>query len=430
MRIRQLLIILAVVVSVHVGLAQDASSFKTLYGFAGPPDGSNPVAGLIIGPNGALYGTTNSGGTSNSGTVFSLTPPAAPGGTWTEAVIHDFAGGSDGAFPDAPVVIGKGGVLYGTTQLGGTANAGTVFSLTPPPTLGGTWTESVLHNFTGIDGYQPFTGVVIGKNGVLYGTTSGGGLSWGTSLGASGTVFKLTPPASPGGSWTESLLISFYDYQGHKSDGGIPGRLILKDGVLYGTTVYGSASGYGGCAFYGVIGCGMVFSRTPLSYTVLYNFGGSTGEAPNGGVVIGSGGVLYGTTAYGGTGSGCATPQYSGCGTVFSLTPPTWTEAVLHSFTGGSDGANPYAPVVIGSGGVLYATTEKGGTSGYGTVFSLTPPATPGGVWTETVLHSFTGGPDGAYPVAGLVISEGGVLYGTTSKGGTSHAGTVFALKP
>jgi len=126
------------------------------------------------------------------GTVFSLTPPSSTGGSWTEAVLYRFAGSpSDGSNPFSGVVIGSGGVLYGTTRLGGSLDNGTVFSLTPPVSPGGSWTESVLYNFTGAsDGNGP-EGVVIGSGGVLYGTTSGGGNPI-CDFGC-GTVFSLTP---------------------------------------------------------------------------------------------------------------------------------------------------------------------------------------------------------------------------------------------
>jgi len=132
MRMRQLLTIVAVLgISAPLGLAQDSSSFRTLYSFTSQSDGSNPVAGVVIGSGGVLYGTTAAGGTSNAGTVFSLTPPASPGGAWTENVLHSFTGGIDGADPVAALVIGKNGVLYGTTSSGGASNAGTVFALKP-----------------------------------------------------------------------------------------------------------------------------------------------------------------------------------------------------------------------------------------------------------------------------------------------------------
>jgi uncharacterized repeat protein (TIGR03803 family) len=180
--------------------------------------------------------------------------------------------------------------------------------------------------------------------------------------------------------------------------------------------------------------------QTSPRLRTLYTFaGGSDGGDVESGVVIGSGGVLYGTTFNGGI-DVC----YSGCGTVFSLTPPAspggaWTESVLYSFKGSpSDGTNPNLDgVVIGTGGVLYGATVTGGTvhpscgiPGCGVAFQLTPPASPGGVWTETVLHDFTSGSDGVSP-NGLVIGSGGMLYGTTYGGGGALGwGTVFALKP
>jgi hypothetical protein len=160
---------------------------------------------------------------------------------------------------------------------------------------------------------------------------------------------------------------------------------------------------------------------------VLHTFtNGSDGKNPNAGVAIGSGGVLYGTA----NGVGA-----SGDGTVFMLTPPgtpggAWSMTVLHTFTG-PDGASPGAGVVIGSGGVLFGTTTSGGGSAFaGTVFMLTPPGTPGGTWTETVLHKFTNGADGAQPGASLAIDSTGLLYGTAYNGGTGSAGTVFSLTP
>ena len=381
----------------------------------------------MIGKGGVLYGT--------AGVVFSLTRPASPGGAWTEAVLYD--GFTDcGEFCSTGVVIGSGGVLYGATASGGTIFGGTVFSLTPPASPGGAWTEAVLYSFTGgSDGFGP-NGVVVSKSGALYGTTSGGGT--GTACyGGCGTVFSLTPPPSPGGLWSKVVLHNFDGSGGQSPSAPV---VIGSGGVLYGTTSYG---GTGSCP--GVSGgCGTVFSlRPPASpggpwtERVLHSFtNAGDGYQPIAGVVIGSGGVLYGTTARGGTIFG---------GTVFSLTPPAspggpWTEAVVHSFTGSPDGRYPSAPVVIGSGGVLYGTTQLGGSSTCpvyecGTVFSLTPPTSPGSEWTEAVLYSFTGGKTGGQPLAGVVITKSGVLYGTTEYGGNAYycmegCGTVFALKP
>jgi uncharacterized repeat protein (TIGR03803 family) len=260
-------------------------------------------------------------------------------------------------------------VLYGTTVLGGTSDSlGVVFSLTPSG-LGATWTEEVLHAFTGKqDGEYPVGNIAAGPDGALYVATSG---IYGEYPSGGGTVFALLPPASPGGSWVTRTLHDFG---------------ICRSGC---------------------------------------------GAFPSGGVTIGRGGVLYGTTLAGGSANN---------GTAFALTPPAspegrWTSAVLSSFLeGGSDGTLPIAGVAIGDGGRLYGTTNGSGL-GMGAIYSLTPPASPGGTWTETVLHSFNGSPgDGGSPAASVVIGRepGGqvVLYGTTQVGGTSNAGTVFALRP
>jgi len=131
---------------------------------------------VVIGSGGVLYGVTQSGGSTNNGTVFSLTPPKSTGGPWTEAVLDNFAGGSDGGSPTG-VVIGNGGVLYGTTQYGGSGCCGTVFSLIPPASgpfgSAGPWTERALYNFEGGSNgtYDP-ANLAIGSSGVLYGTSA------------------------------------------------------------------------------------------------------------------------------------------------------------------------------------------------------------------------------------------------------------------
>jgi uncharacterized repeat protein (TIGR03803 family) len=425
--------------------AQSPSSTLTTIQTFDVHNGSNPSAAVVMGSDGVLYGTTKGGGSPGSalcGTVFSLTPPAGappgPASAWTETVLHDFVC-SDGQHPLAPVAIGSGGVLYGTTNLGGTAGDGTVFALAPPASAGDAWTETVLHNFTGgNDGASPAAGLTIADGGVLYGTTTYGGSGSCTAPpfpAGCGTVFELTPPASPGDSWTETVVYSF------PGDGGglepLGGVTIGSGGVLYGTTNGGRRHP------------GTVFSLTPPATAggtwtpaVLHNFSfeSTDGFNPEAGVVIGSGGVLYGTTTFGGT-------SQDG-GAVFSVTPPAsaggaWTEAVIYNFTGliaTSDGWDPAAGLLIGSGGVLYGTTFRGGASGFGTVFSLTPPASAGGSWTENTLYSFTGGSDGANPPGPVAFGSGPdgrpVFYGTAYLGGSTTGacplngcGTVFSLQ-
>ena len=369
-----------------------------IYSFGGDPDGANPKRSVTLSGS-SLYGTTVYGG-SGDGTVFQL---LSSSGSWSETVLYSFAGGSgDGSEPDGNLVI-SGSSLYGTTSEGGTAGLGTVFRLKD---TSGTWTESVIYNFAGGtgDGSYPYAGLLL-SGGVFYGTTYYGG-----TYGA-GTVFSLS---ASGNTWTETVIYNF----GGTGDGANPhAPLTVSSGVLYGTTYNGGASGDG-----------TVFSLTPSggSWTeaVLYSFSGTDGQNPHGGVVVGGGGVLYGTTLQGGSSSD---------GTAFSLTPPvspstTWTQTVLHNSTGGtSEGAELRSGVVIGGSGVLYGVTVAGGPSGEGTIYSLTPPTPPSTTWTEAILYNFTGsGGDGAQPYADLLYSSGW-LYGTTYSGGSSSDGTVFA---
>lgn len=204
-------------------------------------DGAFPYGDVVFGESGTIYGTTF-GGRPGTGTVFALTPPETKGGDWNETVLHRFAGrdqDGDGASPVAGLAISRSGALYGTTQWGGISGNGTVFELKPRETAGGAWVYSVLHKFTSHigDGAEPTAGLVIAKDGTLYGTTLKGG-TWG-----SGTVFKLTAAS---GKWLETVL---YSFTGHNGDGAIPGcigHLILDgSGALYGTTQSGGASNTG-----------------------------------------------------------------------------------------------------------------------------------------------------------------------------------------
>jgi uncharacterized repeat protein (TIGR03803 family) len=245
-------VLLAVSACIPFDIAQAAKPvFRTIYNFSGP-DGQFPLSALIMGPGGVLYGTTQHGGLYDNGAVFSLTPPASSGGTWTEAVIHSFArtDTANGLFPLDSLAIDSGGALYGTTSSGGVACAaerlgcGTVFRMTPPAAPGGAWGFETLYSFKGgaTDGNEPVAGVAIGGDGTLYGTTDGGGC-----FDCGGTVFSLTPPATPGGAWTESLL--------YVSSGAVLAPVMIgSGGVLYGATLDGGASNDGS-----------IFSLAPLA---------------------------------------------------------------------------------------------------------------------------------------------------------------------
>jgi uncharacterized repeat protein (TIGR03803 family) len=283
---------------------------KVLYSFAGGADGANPQGGLVIGASYAIYGTTYQGGAANMGTIFELLPGA--GGVWNERVLYSFGGGSDGAYPQGPLVLSSTRVLYGTTSQGGDSNNGTVYQLVP---IGGAYAEKVLYSFGAApDGASPLGGVVIGANNVLYGTTNQGGAN------GHGAVFELLP--GTGVVWNERLLYSF----GGGTDGSNPqgGVSIGTNNVLYGTTFNGGSKSHGA-----------VFELIPSvggtwSEKVLYSFAsGTDGANPAAGLALGGGKqttLLYGTTYQGGS---------TDAGTVFRLKAAgggRWGETVLYVF--------------------------------------------------------------------------------------------------
>lgn len=407
-------------------------TLTTIHHFTGgPSDGGTPFGGLAIGPGGALYGATTYGGESDCfagcGTVFGLTPPVSPGSAWPETV-YFFPGHNGGEFPNGGVLVGKSAVLYGTSG-GGTCAAsasycGMVFALTPPASPGGSITHRVLHYFSGSpnDGFGPMGSLAMGNDGTLYGVTDWGGPNCLSSHGC-GTVFSVTPPTSPGAAWTEKILYSFRG----TPDGANPvaGVIIDRNGVLYGTTQVGGTGNNG-----------TVFSLTPpttpggaWSEAVLHSFvGGTDGSYPDSSVTLGSQGTLYGTTYSGGSGCGIVfgvTPPTS--------PGAAWAEHILYTFVSPNDGCNPISGVVIGSGGMLYGATSAGGASRWGTLFSLHAPTSQGGSWTPTVLYTFTGTTDGGSPNS-LVLGANGALYGTTLDQGATTClngcGTVFVLRP
>ena len=392
----------AVVFAALVAATQAASAqtLTTLHSFSGPPDGSTPVAGLVLDPSGNLYGTTSSGGVINKacangcGTVFKVTPAG------NESVMYNFIGKykkitNDGADPQSGLIFDQQGNLYGTTSAGGSFNKGngTVFKVTR------SGVETMIYSFAGEnhgDGTSPVAGLVMDSQGNFYGTTSaGGGYN-------KGTVFKVTP------SGLETILYSFEPHDSHYPAAGL---ILDAQGNFYGTTPWGEDG------FCGRTGCGTVFKVSPSGVeTILYNFQARQKDGVHSvaGLLWDAQGNLYGTTEEGGAHE---------FGAVFELTA-TGTETVLYSFTGGDDGASPAAGLIFDPQGNLYGTTAGGGLYGSGTIFELTPAG------TETVLYNFTGGDDGATPVAGLVFDTQANLYGTTRSGGAYNLGTVFKLVP
>jgi uncharacterized repeat protein (TIGR03803 family) len=270
------------------------------------------------------------------------------------------------------------------------------------------WTQSnfkTLYRVTGgRDGALPWGSLIFDQAGNIYGTTAGGG-------GAIyGTVFRLTRNAN--GTWANHVLHRF-----NLNDGAEPlaGLTLDAAGNLYGTTYYG-----------GAYGDGVVFQLTPHAdgswkQKVLHSFRGVDGNQTSAGLILDAAGSLYGSTYSGGA---------YGAGAVFKMTRNAngrWKEMSLHSFTGGRDGANPYARLIFDQAGNLYGTTA-GGNNSAGDVFELEPK--PDGSWKLSVLHAFKGGEDGSTPWTDLIFDPTGNLYGTTKYGGDYGYGTVFQLTP
>jgi uncharacterized repeat protein (TIGR03803 family) len=419
-----------------------------LHTFTGGSDGASPVAGVILDASGNLYGTTLIGGTNSSGTVFKLSLPSDSSGPWTETVLYNFMGGTDGAGPNAGLILSASGNLYGTTTGGGSSGNGTVFELSQPSNGGTAWTEAVLYSFTGgTDGANPVAGVVLDKSGNLYGTTSNGGAASASCAGECGSVFELA--AQSNGGWLENTL---YSFQGN-TDGLNPlgGVIFDESGDLYGTT----------SGFFPIVG-GNVFELTPASNTAwieapAYTFQGvlANGWTPESGLIFDQFGNLYGTTAFGGSSAGSANcigngtiGVPNGCGTVFELSPGStggWAERVLYNFQGNTDGGYPEAALILDSEGNLYGTTTSFGTNnGYGVVFELSP-ITSGTAPTTTSLSlapaSVPAGSSGPVvmtaiiaPASGTGVPTGivGFFSGSTQIGvGTLSGGAAaFSFNP
>jgi len=385
--------------------------YQVLHKFHESPDGATPVYELVRDSAGNLYGVTVYGGTQDLGTVYGVDAAGK------ETVLHRFSGnGTDGDRPSAPLTLDSAGNLYGSTANGGVGGAGTVFKMDQ------TGKETILHAFTGgKDGGGPLGSLARDDAGNLYGTTSGGG-----AFGM-GTVFQIEP------SGRETVLHSFTWTDGYFPLGG-----LVRDshGNLYGANQQGGRQketcSQGFCF-------GTVFQLDKSGkYTVLHIFSGSANDGgfPNG-VIRDAAGNLYGTAPIGGD-PNC--PDSSDCGLVFKL-DPKGNGTVLHSFTGGKDGAYPIGQLFRDDAGNLYGTTQFGGDNsqlcniaykGCGVVFKIDTAG------KFTTLYAFKGGPSpsGGEPAAGVIRDPGGNLYGVTSIGGdlgcqpVNGCGVVFNLSP
>lgn len=347
-----------------------------------------------------IFGTTSQGGAKDVGTIFGIGVPSDH-----FVLIHSFAV-SDGAYPTDAVTIEFSKVatiLFTTTSFGGLHDEGAAVE----DNSAGSYRYKLrtIHDFDKTDGDEPESNPLPGSvKGTLYGTALGGGKG---GSGGNGTLFQVKQRGS------KFVLTTLHFFSG-SPDGQSPSASLILDtkGDVFGTTISGGTNNMGGIYEY---------VRTTGREKMVHSFaGGSDGAYPHAGLIVDKSGGFFGTTTNGGP---------PNVGTVFVLKPSgtTYKESVIYSFAASGDGQYPYGRLLLGSGGVLYGTTEGGGTAGLGTVFELSPK---GAKYTETILHSFSGAPhDGANPEGGL-IDVNGVLYGTTYGGGTSNLGTVFSLTP
>lgn len=341
-----------------------AWNFATLYKFSAPGDGKAPVARVVFGADGRLYGTTLLGGNStvNGGTVFTLAPPPTvcrAACSWIKTTLWSFGQyqNNDGRGPGyGDLIFDSAGNVYGTTEEGGATQppcgpgCGTVYMLSRSQA---SWSETLIYEFANGPGFHPFAGVSFGADGNLYGTAPYGG------SGESGLAYEL---ASSGGSWWPTILHNF----SFTADGATPSAGLVSDsaGNLYGATGTGGAERGG-----------TVFELSPTasgwSLQVLYSFAFPAHPWAN--LTMDAAGNLYGTTLSGGS---------FAHGNVFKLTRAgnSWTYTSLYDFTGGSDGGSPYGAVALDAAGNLYGTAESGGsntgdcfaTFGCGVVWQIT----------------------------------------------------------
>lgn len=416
---------LAILLLFFAALPAAAQTFTVLHTFTDGQDGAQPFAGLAIDRNGTLYGTTASGGINNCVTGCGLVYRMMKRGSgWLFTTLYQFQGEPDGNYPQA-ITISPNGTLYGMTFEGGQGNCaygttgcGTIYNLRPPASFCHSascfWNETVLHRFTGSefgDGATPVGGqLTFDAHGNFFGTTSGGGTY------TYGTVFEMSPSQ---GSWTETVL---YSFSGGGSGGwGYPESGVLLDasGNLYGTTTLQNQ--YAGGVLYELSPSGGSWTGNVLH---AFECSGDEGCVPGGLIYDPAGNVYAGTPAGGANGGGTAVEFQPSLG---------WSLNTLFSFNGDA-GGGPIGYLAMDAAGNLYGATNADGDHLVGTVFKLTPSS--GGGWTMTILHTFTGGSDGAYPRSGVVLDAQGNIYGTAGNGGNTPAcngagcGVVYEITP
>jgi uncharacterized repeat protein (TIGR03803 family) len=366
-------------------VSTNGTGYSVLHAF-GPTlsDGQYPYGGLIQASDGNLYGTTFGGGYAFHGylgTVFKLDLDGTG-----YVVLYDFGTGiGTGNNPTAGLVQATNGVLYGTTSTG----VPNIFEI---ETSGSNFSVASSPNVSTLT-----SPVAIGRDGMLYGESSGSGA--GPETGYTGILFKVNPDGTD--------FTALHNFTG--PDGTTPSAGLLQgaDGSFYGIAVSGGSNN---------VGTVFQVASDGSSFSVLHVFGGGgDGQNPYGALLQGLNGRLYGTTGFGGA---------SNMGTIFELTTNGTGYTVLHNFGGNSDGQNSFAGLTQGSDGTLYGTTFAGGSGGKGTVFKLSPDGN-----NYSVICDFDPGDfDGQFPVAALVQATNGSFYGTTDGGGSNNVGTLFRI--
>jgi uncharacterized repeat protein (TIGR03803 family) len=384
-------------------IAVEAQTYAPVMAFTSSNAGATIPTGLTQAPNGNLAGVTEVGGTHIFGTAYQITPAGRELGSYNFCSLADCA---DGEEPYGQLLLASDGNLYGSTTGGGNSvGGGTIFKITPEGQLTTIYDFCSLANCA--DGYNVAAPLVEGRNGNLYGATryGGSGKHCVFNVGGCGTIFELT---------TSGVLTTLYDLCSKPacSDGYSPFLTLGTDGNLYGVTS-GAFSNYD-----------TFFRLTPSGYfDILHEFNGATDGFDPQGIIEGSDGNFYGTTAIGGANGG---------GTVFQIVPPG-TLTTLHAFcidSSCSDGYKPQAGLIQASDGNFYGTTQQGGTtdSNSGTIFQITSAG------VLTTLHSFCSEAncaDGALPDATVTQDTNGTFYGTTVMGGDkscNYCGMVYSL--
>ena len=359
--------------------------FQVVFSFTGL-SGNKPVGGLIQANNGLLYGVTFDGGANGYGTIFSFNIST---GVYTK--IHDFFF-TNGSSPRGGLIQASNGLLYGLTCYGGSSNEGVLYSMNLNTNV---YTKHV--DFTGVNGRTPFSSLMQSSNGLLYGTTVGGGIN------DAGTIFSYN--------FNTNVLTTRYSFNNSLSGRYSYSKLVqASDGKLYGTTAIGGTGNYG--TLYS-------WDETSAAYAVHHNFAAGTsanGAKPYGSLILAANGKLYGTT------SESQTPDKS---TLFSYNLSTATFLVEVQFSSLTHGMNARGGLLQASDGNIYGCAPEGGVSSFGTMYRYNPSSS---VFTK--LTDFYVRPDGANAMSGLIRGQDNKFYGMTSEGGTLNGGVIFRIDP